>query len=70
MSTLTTTHSLGPVRATAPQAAAAFAGYLRTLLEALREGRDAAGAYERLTRMGVPHDRAVREVFDTHYRTH
>jgi len=40
---------------------------LRIYGSALRDGLDAARAYNELTRRGVPHDAAVRQVFNTHF---
>lgn len=40
---------------------------LQTYWSALVEGLAAARAYHELTRRGVPHDAAVRQIFDTHF---
>ena len=36
--------------------------------DAMREGLAAAGKYQELTARGVPHDTAVRRIFDDHFR--
>jgi hypothetical protein len=40
---------------------------LRIYGTALRDGLAAARAYNELTRRGVPHDAAVRQVFNEHF---
>ena len=44
-----------------------FAGTLRLYWNALGDGLAAARAYNELMRRGVPHDAAVRQIFDTHF---
>jgi hypothetical protein len=40
---------------------------VRLYATALGDGLAAARAYNELTRRGVPHDAAVRQVFDAHF---
>lgn len=42
-------------------------GALRIYWTALGDGLAAARSYNELTRRGVPHDAAVRQVFDVHF---
>ena len=42
-------------------------GALRIYWNALGDGLAAARSYNELTRRGVPHDAAVRQVFDKHF---
>jgi hypothetical protein len=44
-----------------------FAHGLRIYWEALRDGLAAARAYNELMRRGVPHDAAVRQIFNAHF---
>jgi hypothetical protein len=44
-----------------------FFNRLSVYFSAIREGGDAAHAYEVLTRRGTPHDEAVQRVFDEHF---
>ncbi len=46
---------------------AGFGRAVRTYWTALGEGLAAASAYHELTRRGVPHDTAVRQIFDEHF---
>ena len=47
-----------------------FGGTLRTYWNAMRDGLAAARAYHEMTSRGVPHDEAVRRVFDAHFNAH
>jgi hypothetical protein len=44
-----------------------FGGTLRIYWNAMRDGLAAARAYHAMTSRGVPHDEAVRRVFDVHF---
>ena len=44
-----------------------FARTLRVYWNALGDGLAAARAYNELMRRGVPHDAAVRQIFDAHF---
>jgi hypothetical protein len=44
-----------------------FGGSLRTYWNAMRDGLAAARAYHAMTSRGMPHDEAVRRVFDEHF---
>jgi hypothetical protein len=44
-----------------------FGGAIKTYWNALRDGLTAARAYNELTRRGVPHDTAVRQILDEHF---
>ena len=45
----------------------ASAGRCGSTATALNDGLAAARAYNELTRRGVPHDAAVRQIFDAHF---
>jgi hypothetical protein len=46
---------------------ARFGNGARLYWRGLCEGLAAAGTYKELMRRGVPHDKAVRQVFDEHF---
>jgi hypothetical protein len=46
---------------------AGFGSALHLYWDAMREGLAAAGKYQELTARGVPHDVAVRRVFNEHF---
>jgi hypothetical protein len=49
---------------------ARFGKGLRTYWSALTEGLAAARNYHELTARGMPHDVAVRKIFNDHFRAH
>src|SRR5262245_39477088 len=58
--------SFHPAPAHSP-APSRFGGTLRTYWDAMRDGLAAARVYHEMTSRGVPHDEAVRRVFDGHF---